>query len=179
MKKIKLLKSDYIAILLVGIFVIWILYKNGNDAFIGLTSALVMCLVIVIGGRAAYRRLQAAENNGSVDKLFEVLKEKIILLMFFAIPASLAVLGLWLGYKILLSAIEWLRLGFWYFYDYQAACTFLGFSCFPSSGFVKIDEFLRWVYNFDITVFLIATVLLSTLFLYFLLNTDNNLENRN
>lgn len=179
MKKIKLLKSDYIAILLGGMFVSWILYKNGSEAFIGLISASVMIFAIVIGGRVAYRRLQAAENNGSVDKLFELFKDKIILVMFFAIPASLAILGLWLGYKIMLSAIEWLRLGFWDFYDYQAACTFLGFSCFPSSGFVKIDELLRWVYNFDITVFLIATVLLSTVFLYFLLNTDKNLENRN
>lgn len=148
----QLYKSDYIVIAIAIFILIAALLSEGPVALVIITGVIAVCYGIYFVGRLTFRGIGA----GKFDKFFEWAKKLTNEVLGWAIPIYFTVILFWFGFKVVASFFSWLKNGVWQFYDYQPACINLGFKCVPTTGFVKINEFLDWVYHFDVTIFLWA-----------------------
>ena len=163
MKKIKLLKTDYIFIVFALIFLIAMFMEEGSASIKAIATIGVIGLVVYFLGRYIFRLVKSAEQDGRLGKWSDWIKGNVEVAVWIVIPFYFLGVALWFGYKVLVSCVVWLKHGYWQFYDYQPACEGLGFSCFPNTGFVKINELLLWVYSFDITIFLTVAGILTVI----------------
>lgn len=157
----KLLFGDY----LIGGFLIIILATvfisdgiiGGLITLLGIVGGLFLFLSIIFG---AYKVVKNDGFNALVSKTTESL-----LKFFFTGALILTMFSfLWVGAKIFISGLGWLKDGFW-FYEHHSLCSVLEFNCFPNTGFVKINQFIAWLYGFDIEFWIIvAPWALATLF---------------
>ena len=179
MKNLQLLKSDYIVILLAWMFFGWMIYENGSIVILIFLAAVPIVFAVVIGFRSGFRSLQKAEDSGAVDSFMDRLDKIVRSIIGVFIPGVIALAVTWFFIKVLISSLRWLKDGYWSLYDYQTVCSVFNFSCYPATSFVKINEFLAWIYGFEVTLFVVAAGIVSIVFLGLLSNTDNNVENRN
>lgn len=164
MKMPKLLTQDY----LVGGFVIFILASifisegiiSGLIYFLGIASVIYLIYILAIG----------ALKTISKDGFDGLVKAAIFTLLKFTFSAAMILTAatlLWVGFKILLSLLVWLKDGFW-FYEHNSLCSVFEFNCFPNTGFVKINEFTAWLYGFDVEFWFIAAPWVLAISFWFL-----------
>ena len=157
MKMPKLYKSDYIVIAIAIFILVAAVLSEGPIALVVSGAVVAGCYAIYFVGKLVIRLLYAAAEAGKFDKQKEWVQKNGSDTLGMAIGFYFVGLIIWLGYKIVGTFIGWLKIGQWHFYEYQPACTSLDFACNPSSEYLKINEFLFWVYHFDVTIFLLIT----------------------
>jgi uncharacterized membrane protein len=147
---------------------------HGLTALFTLIGISAVGLVLYFLGRVLFKLLRNAESTGKLDSILGWLKGKTFKALVVIVPIYFAFIALWFCFKVFFSFLMWLKHGYWQFYDYQPACQSLEFSCFPNTGFVKINELLLWVYNFDITIFLIVAGILIVILGFLLVESSKS-----
>ena len=165
MKKPKIYASDYIFIALAIAFLTAVVLSGGPSALLVIAAVLAGGYAIYFIGKIALRLIHSAEDAGKFDKPVEWLKKSGSEVFGLVFGLWFTILLFWIGFKVVASFFSWLKNGYWQFYDYQPACSSLDFACNPTTGFVKINEFLFWIYHFDITIFLWAATIAALLIL--------------
>lgn len=161
MKLPKLLFQDY----LVGGFVIIVLASvfvsegiiSGIFYFLGISALLYILYGVIVW---AYK----TTTNDGFDGLIKNATFKLLQVSFSSALILTAATLLWIGFKLFFVGLTWLKDGYW-LYEHYSVCSVLEFNCLPNTGFVKINQFLAWLYGFDIEFWLIvAPWALATIF---------------
>lgn len=151
MKIPKLMLQDY----LVGALVIIILASGfASQGFVQIIFYLLLAgALLYVVFKAGKALLKTFGEDGFEGLLKKILKE---LAKWLFLLAQILTLGslLWIWLKLMIGALEWLKNGFWT-YQHDSLCSVFELNCFPNTGFVKINEFVSWLFAFDVEVWLI------------------------
>lgn len=159
MKKPKLYKWDYIVVALGLAFIFSLVSSTGLMSLV-----IVLAVALGIAGVIFLLKLIFSEKSFEViDKVLAWIRRLIEEVGVYAVLIGFVIALFWFGIKVIASCFQWLKSGYWGLYDYDPACNALGFSCQPSTDFVKINEFLYWVSHFDITIFLMLIIVVIVL----------------
>lgn len=124
--------------------------KGFVQIFFYLLLTVALLYVIFRVGKAILK-ITSADGFEGLMKL--ATKEVAIWLFLIAQILTFGAL-MWIGLKLAIGTLEWLKNGFW-IYQHDSLCSVFDFNCFPNTGFVKINEFIGWLYAFDVEVWLI------------------------
>lgn len=171
MKLPKLFLRDYlVAIALILVIAVSFSAAGFTGTFFIIFITLLVVGGLVLAGKFAYKFLMSSESKGISKRLSKFIFTQTLVLAQIVTFFSLLVVCA----KLAISAMDWLKYGVWG-YQHDSACYVFNFTCYGETDFVKINQFLGWIYTFDAEVWIIGIswLIYTAVFLMFSPNEED------